>query len=188
MGYVGTPETFTPGSEDWSLYAQRFQHFLLANGITEDSQKLHLLLALVGNSTFRLRLTNLVAPRQPGELTFKEALTELEHHFKPKPVKIAERFRFYKRNQQTGETVSEYVAELRRLATMCKFGTFLNEALCDRLVCSLREEAMQRRLLAELNLDLKRACELAQGMEAVNRNVKEIQAKDSGGLVHSIKG
>ena len=70
MGYVGTPEAFTPGSEDWSLYAQRFHHFLLANSITEESQKLHLLLALVGNLTFRL-LTNLVAPRQPGELTYK---------------------------------------------------------------------------------------------------------------------
>ena len=178
MGYVGTPEAFTPGSEDWSLYAQRFHHFLLANGITEESQKLHLLLALVGNSTFRL-LTNLVAPRQPGELPFKEALTELESHFKPKPVKIAERFRFYKRNQQPGETVSEYVAELRRLATTCEFGTFLNEALCDRLVCGLREEAMQRRLLAEPSLDLEKACELAQGMEAANRNAKEIQAKGS---------
>ena len=111
MGFVGTPKTFTPGSEDGSLYAQRFQHFLLANSITEESQKLHLLLALVGNSTFRL-LTNLFAPRQPGELTFNEAHTKLEHHFKPKPVEIAKRFRFYKRNQLTGETVSEYVAEL----------------------------------------------------------------------------
>ena len=187
MGYVGTPEAFTPGSEDWSLYAQRFHHFLLANGITEESQKLHLLLALIGNLTFRL-LTNLVAPRQPGELTFKEALTELESHFKPKHVKIAKRFRFYKRNQQPGETMSEYVAELRRLATTCEFRMFLNKALCDRLVCGLREEAMQRQLLAEPSLDLKKACELAQGMEAANRNAKEIQAKGSESLVHSIKG
>ena len=83
--------------------------------------------------------------------------------------------------------MSEYVAELRRLATMCEFGTFPNEALCDRLVCGLREEAMQRRLLAELNLDLKRACELAQEMEAANRNAKEMQAKDSGSLVNSVR-
>ena len=47
---------------------------------------------------------------------------------------------------------------------------------------------MQRRLLAELNMDLKRACELAQEMEAANRNAKEIQAEDLGGLVHGIKG
>ena len=127
MRCVGTPEAFTPGLEDWSLYAQRFHHFLLANGISEESQKLHLILVLVGNSTFRL-LTNLVAPRQRGELTYKEPLTELESHFKPKPGKITERFQFYKRNQQPGETVSEYVAELQRLATMCEFETFLNKA------------------------------------------------------------
>ena len=85
--------------------------------------------------------------------------------------------------------MSEYVAELRRLATTCEFGTFLNEALCDRLVCGLREKAMQRRLLAEPNLDLTKACEfIAQGMEAANRNAKEIQSKDSEGLVHSIYG
>ena len=70
--------------------------------------------------------------------------------------------------------MSEYVAELRRLATMCEFGTFVNEALCNRLVCGLREEAMQQQLLAEPSLDLKKACELAQGMEAANRNAKEI--------------
>ena len=86
MGFVSTPEAFTPGSEDWSPYAQRFQHFLLVNGITEESQKLHLLLALVGNSTFRL-LTNLVAPRQPGELMFKEAVTELGVISNPSPLK-----------------------------------------------------------------------------------------------------
>ena len=98
VGYVSTPKAFTLGSEDWSLYGQRFQHFLLVKGITEESQKLHLLLALVGYSTLRL-LTNLVVSR----LTFKKALTELERHFKPKPFKIAEHFWFYKWNQQTGE-------------------------------------------------------------------------------------
>ena len=72
--------------------------------------------------------------------------------------------------------MSEYVAELRRLATMCEFKMFLNETLSNRLVCSLGEEPMQWRLLEELNLYLKRACELAQGMEAANRNAKEIQA------------
>ena len=58
MGFVATPEASTPGSEDWSLYAQRFQHFLLVNGIIKESQNLHLLLEVVGNSTLRL-LTDL---------------------------------------------------------------------------------------------------------------------------------
>ena len=43
---ISTPKAFTPHSEDWSLYAQCFQHFLLVNSSTEESEKLHLLLAL----------------------------------------------------------------------------------------------------------------------------------------------
>ena len=47
------------------------EHFLLANGIEEDSKQCHLLLALIGNSTFKL-LTNLVAPKKPEERSNKE--------------------------------------------------------------------------------------------------------------------
>ena len=65
--FMGSPEPFKPWTDDWCLYAQRFEHFLLANGVDNDSKQRHLLLALIGNSTFKL-LANLVAPRKPGEL------------------------------------------------------------------------------------------------------------------------
>ena len=42
-------------------------------------------------------------------------------HLQPKLLIIAERFKFHKRNQASTETVSEYLAELRRLADKCKF-------------------------------------------------------------------
>ena len=133
----------------------------------EDEKKRHLLLAMIGGRTFKL-LANLMAPKKPGEVEYAAIHQVLQDHFKPRPIKITERFRFYKRHQQPSETVTTYLAELRRLASTCEFGKFLNEALCDRLVCGLREETMQRRLLAEPRLvDLKQACELAQGMEAV---------------------
>ena len=100
--YLGAPEPFDPSSgDDWTLYSERFEHFLLANEI-KDEQKLHHLLALVGAQTFRL-LTNLVAPKKPGELTYTEVKQKLTAHFKPKPITIAERFRFYKRQQRQGE-------------------------------------------------------------------------------------
>ena len=49
--FVGSPEPFEPSTDDWHLYAQRFEHFLLANGVDDDSKQRHLLLALIGNST-----------------------------------------------------------------------------------------------------------------------------------------
>ena len=92
-------------------------------------------------------LTNLVAPRKPGELSYKQICEQLQKHFSPKPVKIAERFRFYNRRQLAEETAADYLAELRKLVMHCEFGEFLEDALCDRLVCGLKDEGTQRRLL-----------------------------------------
>ena len=48
---------------------------------------------------------------------------------------IAERFKFYQRSQGSGESVSDFMASLRKLASRCKLETFLSEALRDRFVC-----------------------------------------------------
>ena len=61
------------------------------------------------------------------------------------------------------------------MASTCSFGTFLDEALCDRLVCGIRDQGMPRRLLAEADLTLKKAFDLIQGMEASDKNVQEMQ-------------
>jgi len=68
---------------------------------------------------------------------------------------------------------AEYLAELRKIYSTCEFGTFLEEALCDRLVCSLKDEDMQCRLLVESDLSLQKAFDLVQGMEAAAKNQKK---------------
>ena len=65
--YLGAPEPLHPASDDWLLYIERFERFILPNEI-KDKLKLHMLLALVGAQTYQL-LTNLVAPNKPGEHT-----------------------------------------------------------------------------------------------------------------------
>ena len=70
----------------------------------------------------------------------------------------------------------EYLAELRKLVINCEFGNFLEDALCDRLVCRLEDEAMQQRLLIEVDLSLKKACEIIQGIRAAVKNGQEIQS------------
>ena len=39
--------------------------------------------------------------------------TLLNDHLSPKPIVIAERFRFHKRDQKEGESITVYVAEFR---------------------------------------------------------------------------
>ena len=69
--YVGAPQPFNASNDEWALYIQLFEHFILANKIENDDEKCHLLLVLVGAPTYKV-LASLCAPKQPGELKFKD--------------------------------------------------------------------------------------------------------------------
>ena len=93
-------------------------------------------------------------------------------HLRPKPLLIAERFRFYQCNQAAGESAHVFLADLRCLAITCEFEDFLDQALRDRFVCGLRAEGMQKRLLTKPDLNIARALELAQSIEAAASETK----------------
>ena len=99
------------------------------NNIKHDKQ-VAVLLRVIGSNTYAL-LSNILVPTKPREKSFEELAETLHCHFEPKPLVIAKRFHFHSRNQASGESISEYVAELRQLATHCEFGNYLEQALRD---------------------------------------------------------
>ncbi|XP_048123490.1 uncharacterized protein LOC125310268 [Alosa alosa] len=154
-------------SEQWSTYVERFEHFIEANAVPA-TKKEAVFLSVIGATTYGL-LRSLLAPDKPSSKTYKDLVDTLDGHFSPKPIVIAERFKFHKRNQEEGETIAQYVAVLKKLSEHCDFGAHLLDALRDRLVCGLNNEAIQRKLLTEEKLDFKKAVEVALAMETVAR-------------------
>jgi len=65
--------------------------------------------------------------------------------------------------------------ELCRLSTHCEFDDHLEDALQDRLVCGLHDEAVQWRLLTQEGIDLCKAFEIAQAMEAAERKAQQLK-------------
>ena len=112
-------------------------------------------------------LRDLVAPNVPGTLKYDPISELLTSHFQPRRLVIAKRFHFHKRVQAADESIAEFDAALQNLATLCEFGGTLEEALRDRFVCALRNEATQRKLLTVHDLIYQKALETAKGMEAV---------------------
>ena len=183
MTSFGKINVFNPEVEEFSAYLERIELYFVANGISEEKQ-VPVFLSLLEAKTYSL-LRTLVAPTPPKKKPLKDLTKLLKSHFEPTPLVIAERFAFHRHNQQSGETVGEYLAELRKLATHCKFVNNLDEVLRDRLVCGLKSENIQKSLLAEDNLDLKRALEMAQGMEAANRNAQMLRENNPSASVMS---
>ena len=85
----------------------------------------------------------------------------LAQHVDPKPIIIAERYKFHKAQQEESETVRQYLAKLQKLAETCEFGQYREEAIRDRFVCGLCSQSIQRKLLAEATLSLQTAVEKA---------------------------
>ena len=173
---LGTLQEFQPESETIKDYLERVQLYIEANAIPEDRRRA-VLLSVVGSKTYAV-LSDLLAPALPREKTFAEISAALTKHFEPKRVVIAERFHFHQRAQLPGESMADYEASLRRLATNCQFGEFLTQALRDRFVCGLCNASVQRRLLSEKDLTHTRAMELAQGMEAAESNAKALKGTE----------
>ena len=169
----GNLQEFQPDSESISAYLERTSAYFIANSIGADKQ-VAVLLSVIGAKNYSL-LRSLTAPTMPKDMSYGDLSAVLMAHFEPKPLLIAERFHFYQRKQAEGETTAQFVAELRRLATHCEFDERLDDALRDRLVCGLRNESVQKRLLSEAGLTFKRALELALGMESADANAKAIK-------------
>ena len=78
-------------------------------------------MSTIGPKTYAV-LRSLLAPDTPQSQPYRALVDVLKKHYEPKPLVIAERYTFNQRNQHPGESVAEYVAELRRLTATCKFG------------------------------------------------------------------
>ena len=108
----------------------------------------------------------------------EQITTALQSHFQPKALVIPKRFNFHRHNQLLNESIAEYMAELRRVATHCEFRDYLNDALLDQLLCGLQNQNIQNKLLSEDHLILMKILEITQGMEAAEANMKKLRSSE----------
>ena len=172
----GRLEAFNPDLESITVYLERVELYFCANEVKREKQ-VPVFLNLLGRETYAL-LRNLVSPVKPAEKSLNELMDALRGHFEPKKLVTAARFQFHQRQQQAGESVSTYLAELRKMAVPCEFGDSLSECLKDRLVCGLRNEAHQKRLLSEPELTLDKAQAICQSLETAELNAQTLRGSD----------
>ena len=173
---VGNLSAFDSKEQTWEEYCEILDQFFEANDIDNGDKQRAILISVVGPATYKL-IRNLVSPNKPSTKTYNQIVTIMKDHFNPKPSEIVQRYKFDSRARQSSETVSAYVAELRRLAHDCNFGTTLEQMLRDRLVCGINNDRIQRRLLSETDLTFEKAFQVAVAAEAASKNVQDLQSK-----------
>ena len=178
MATHGSLGEFNSSKEGWVSYTEQLEQYFAANEVVSADKQWAILLTCCGLDTYQL-IKSLLAPAKPTDKSFQELVQLVKDHHEPKPSVIVQRYHFNSRVQKQGETVAVYVAELRQLTQHCEFGTILNDMLQDRLVCSIQDKQIQRRLLSEPNLTLDKAIDLAQTMETAEKDLQGTQNQGS---------
>ncbi|VDI74334.1 Hypothetical predicted protein [Mytilus galloprovincialis] len=183
-GYIGKIENFDDGIEQWTSYTERLEQYFAVNEISNE-KRVPALLSLIGGKTYAL-LRNLTTPDKPKDKSYDDIVKVLKEHLSPAPLVIAERFRFHKRDQKSGESINEYVAQIRKFSEYCNFPD-LNDTLRDRLVCGLKSEQTQKKLLSVQALTLEKAMQISVAMETATKDALELQGKQQESAVHKVK-
>ena len=189
MMTIGKVEEFDPEWKDWQSYEEWLTHFFSAKGITQASRKKSMLLSVMGTNVYKL-LRSLISSDKPGDKDYKDPMETMKKHYSLLLSEIVQRYKFHTCFRELPESVANYMSALRSIAEYYNFAPTLDATLCNWLVCGIRDDAIQCRLLAEPDLKLAKAFKLAQSMEVAAKNVKELHQPISSATLefHKVRG
>ena len=159
----GSISEFAFDVDDVTEWIERLEQWFLANSIDDTSKQRALLLSNIGAKGYKL--LRALSQNSPTGKSYAELKQLLSDHINPKPNEISQRFVFYRRDRRVGESVKDYVAELRKLSEHCNFNEKLEEHLRDKFVCGLNDGVVQQKLLATKTLTLTVAIDISVAME-----------------------
>jgi hypothetical protein len=148
--------------ENWNRFHRQFLNFVkLINVPKSDTEKAELdgptkvamLLNLIGNEACELFDTFTLSEKDKTD--YDKVIVAFAEYCTPKANLLFERFKFYQRNQQEGETFEHFYAEVKRLAKSCTFGIELDNMIRDRLVLGIRHLDLQEALIRSTDVTLK---------------------------------
>ena len=109
-------------------------------------------------------------------------LLKFEEHCEPKKNASYERYKFFSRAQESGESIDQYVTILRKLCETCEFGTLKNSLIKDRIVLGVNNTKTRERLLRVPDLTLQKALDVVRSAEATDMQMKELDDSSVHGI------
>ncbi|XP_072930583.1 uncharacterized protein [Epargyreus clarus] len=167
MAFLGNLTIFDHKTGEWSIFKGRLSQFIKINKVEEDN-KCGILLTHLSDETYRL-LRNLAYPEELDSQSYTNLVKLLDGHFRQKQASFVDKANFHGAMRGSGETLGEWVARLRGLASYCDFGAALETNLRDRFVLGLGPDPERDKLFEQnpATLTLSRAIELAEQVACV---------------------
>ena len=93
-----------------------------------------------------------------------------------------ERYIFGQCIQNSGESLDQFVTNLRLKARSCEFGNQEESLIRDRVVLGIEDKKLQERFLRETELSLQKALDIGHAAEITKIHVKMLQSQSGPSL------
>ena len=114
-----------------------------------------------------------------------DVIKKFDQHFLGQTQEFFERFQFNHCNQESGESVDEYVSVLRNMAKTCGFCDCMRELLImDRILLGILDDKTREELLSTHDLTLVKAIEICRAREAATIHMKALKNEE----MNKVKG
>jgi len=164
---------------EWKRFSSQWRNYEVAADLTEESQKKRtaIFLACIGTKAYELFQSMEFAAEEDRE-DLDKVVEAFQRHCIGEVNVTYERYVFNRRVQDVAETFDTFVANLRRLAKSCEFGTLEESIIRDRIVIGIRDDPTRRKLLQTRKLDLKLAIDIGKASEVAARQLKAMSTPD----------
>ena len=177
-------------AELWKEWEGAWKHYARATGLStkEEAVQVSTLLTVIGPQARRVFSTFQWNDPQDEE-KIGTVLAKFAAYCRPRKNVPFERYRFYKREQQTGESLDQYATALRQLANHCDFENITpDEILRDRILFGITDGRVREALLRKDAITLVKVLDVCRAAELSHAQIREFDGKTlTGDSVNAIQ-
>ena len=160
-------------SENWKLYKQQWQNYQIVAQLNKKTEEYRIALFLYSIGPKAVKTYNSFDLSDEDKRNLDAIIAAFDKYAIGETKVTFERYLFNKRDQQEGESIDQFVAELRILAQSCNFCDCLNDSLIrDRIVLGIKDSGT--RLLQQQQLTLQRCIDICKSSEASNTQIRSL--------------
>ena len=163
-------------SQRWKKWKSRFENFLVANNITNNTRKRALLLHHAGERVYDIFET-LEGTAESND--YNAAIEKLTEYFSPQKNTEHQILMFRKCYQRQSETLDQFQTRLQMLAKDCEFHDRNNEVK-RQIIQACKSSQLRRALeMKPEECTLTKILAIGRRMEAAKRDADEMEAKNN---------
>uniref|UniRef100_A0A8C5DBX8 Zinc finger protein 28-like n=1 Tax=Gouania willdenowi TaxID=441366 RepID=A0A8C5DBX8_GOUWI len=151
-------------ADNWCSWEQSFRRYIAASGEKDEKGKIDILLHTIGEDAMEV-LNTLTVRGEGDELTMEDVLQAFKDYCSPQRNVVFERNQYWSHQRTAGTSINTFMTELRHKSKDCEFGISENDMLRDKLVLSITDSHLKKRLIRERRLTLYRAIEICRATE-----------------------